>query len=195
MVNLDREKMAKSAGNIFMLHEALSQYGRDALIVYFCAGHYRQPLDFDHDRLNQARANVTRLREAARRLAAGPSPSWSGALRERFFAALAEDFNTPAALAVVFDWVREANRARGDGAGAVGDADLRAMLAVLGLENLLERAETEASSQVVELLDRRERARKAGDYQEADRIRARIAELGWEVRDSPSGPELLPARR
>jgi cysteinyl-tRNA synthetase len=66
---------------------------------------------------------------------------------------------------------------------------------VLGLENLLERAETEASSQVVELLDRRERARKAGDYQEADRIRARIAELGWEVRDSPSGPELLPARR
>jgi cysteinyl-tRNA synthetase len=195
MVNLDREKMAKSAGNIFMLHEALSQYGRDALIVYFCAGHYRQPLDFDHDRLNQARANVTRLREAARRLAAGPSPSWSGALRERFFAALAEDFNTPAALAVVFDWVREANRARVDGAGAVGDADLRAMLAVLGLENLLERAETEASSQVVELLDRRERARKAGDYQEADRIRARIAELGWEVRDSPSGPELLPARR
>jgi cysteinyl-tRNA synthetase len=194
MVNLDREKMAKSAGNIFMLHEALSQYGRDALIVYFCAGHYRQPLDFDHDRLNQARANVTRLREAARRLATGPSPSWSAALRERFFAALAEDFSTPAALAVIFDWVREANRARADGARAVGDGDLRAMLAVLGLENLLERAEMEPPSQVVQgLLDRRERARKAGDYQEADRIRARIAELGWEVRDSPSGPELLPA--
>ena len=56
-------------------------------------------------------------------------------LRERFFAALEEDFNTPAALAAMWDWVRQANRS---GAGEVGDGDLREMLGVLGLENLFE---------------------------------------------------------
>ena len=58
MVRLDRRKMAKSVGNIFVLREALAAYGRDALIMYFCAGHYRQPIEFDAERLEQATANV-----------------------------------------------------------------------------------------------------------------------------------------
>jgi cysteinyl-tRNA synthetase len=195
LVNLDREKMAKSVGNIFMLHVALDQYGRDALIAYFCAGHYRQPLDFDNERLNEARARVSRIREAARYLAPGASPPWSAPLRERFFAALADDFNTPTALAAVFDWVREANRARSEGAEFIGDGDLREMLAVLGLENLLERAEAEPPAKVLELLGQREQARGARDFAEADRLRERIRELGWEVRDGPTGAELVPAQR
>jgi cysteinyl-tRNA synthetase len=195
MVNLDREKMAKSAGNIFMLHEGVARYGRDALIAYLCSGHYRQPLDFDEDRLNEARRRVERIREAARGLEPGPSPSWSAPLRERFFDALADDFNTPAALAAVFDWVREANRAHGDGSEPVGDGDLREMLSVLALDNVLEAGELEPPAEVLDLLDQRERARGDRDYTEADRVRARIAELGWEVRDGPSGPRLIPARR
>jgi cysteinyl-tRNA synthetase len=195
LVNLDQEKMAKSVGNIFMLHEALDRYGRDALIAYFCAGHYRQPLDFDHERLSEARARVSRIREAARRLAPGVSPPWSAPLRERFFGALADDFNTPAALAAVFDWVREANRARAEGAEAVGDGDLREMLAVLALDGLLERREPEPPPELLELLERREQARRAHDFEEADRIREHIRELGWEVRDGPSGPELTPPER
>ncbi len=195
MVNLDREKMAKSVGNIFMLHEALAEYGRDALIAYLCAGHYRQPLEFDADRLAQARANVTRIAEAARQLTPGASPAWSVALRERFFDALAEDFNTPAALAAVFDWVREANRARANGSAAIGDGDLREMLSVLALENLLARADHDASAEVLELLELRDQARRAGDYARADSFRERIEALGWKVRDSPSGPELLPDRK
>jgi cysteinyl-tRNA synthetase len=195
MVKLDREKMAKSEGNIFMLHEALERYGRDALIAYFCGGHYRQPIDFDHERLSESQARVRRIEEAARGLAFGPSPSWSGPLRERFFAALADDFNTPAALAVVFDWVREANRARVAGAEVpVGAADLREMLSVLGLEDLLSRAQPDPSPEVLELLERREQARKARDFAEADAIRGQIAAAGWEVRDGPAGPELVPAR-
>ena len=75
MVRLDREKMAKSVGNIFVLHDALERYGRDALIMYFCSGHYRQPIEFDEERLAQASAQVQRIREAARRLIQGPSPS------------------------------------------------------------------------------------------------------------------------
>jgi cysteinyl-tRNA synthetase len=112
-------------------------------------------------------------------------------LRERFFAALASDFGTPAALAAVSDWVREANRA----SSAVGDADLREMLGVLGLENLLDVSTPEPPADVRELSDARERARQGRDYGEADRLRDQILALGWEVRDGPGGPEILPVSR
>jgi cysteinyl-tRNA synthetase len=190
MVRLQEAKMAKSVGNIFLLHEALDAYGRDALVMYFCGGHYRQPVEFDDERLAEADARVQRVREAGRRLQAGVSPPWSAPLRERFFDALANDFNTPAALAAVFDWVREANRSE---AGSAGDADLREMLVVLGLENLLSFDVAAPPERVLELLEARERARAARDYAAADKLRGEIAALGWEVRDSPSGAELLPA--
>jgi cysteinyl-tRNA synthetase len=190
MVRTDREKMAKSVGNIFLLHAALERYGRDALIMYFCSGHYRQPIEFDASRLEAATASVARVREVARRLGPGSSPPWSGPLREAFFAALREDFNTPRALACVFDWVREANRSE----GSVGDADLREMLEVLALGNLLDAGEApEVPDAARELVAAREQARKDRDWARADALRDQLRELGWEVRDGPSGPELLPA--
>ncbi len=183
------DKMSKSVGNIFLLHEALERYGRDALIVYFCSGHYRQPIEFGAARLESAQAGVARIREAGRRLFAGASPAWSPPLRERFLAALAEDFNTPAALAAVFEWVREANRA----SEPVGSDDLREMLGVLALENLLEATgEAEAPAAVQALAAERERARAARDFAAADRLRAEIRAAGWEIRDAPGGAELRP---
>jgi cysteinyl-tRNA synthetase len=190
MVRADREKMAKSVGNIFLLHQALAEYGRDALIMYFCGGHYRQPVEFDDARLASASASVQRVREAARRLTPGASPAWSPPLRDAFFAALRDDFNTPRALALAFDWVREANRSE----ESVGDADLREMLDVLGLENLLDLAEHAASPEALALAQERERARVARDWAEADRLRDELRAQGWEVRDGPKGPELLPLR-
>ena len=144
MIRLDETKMSKSVGNIFLLHQALDAYGRDALIMYFVGSDYRKPVEFDDERLDEAGARVERIREAARRLVPGPSPEWSAPLRERFFDALADDFKTPEALAAAFEWVREANRSE---AGA-GDADLREMLAVLGLDNLLDVPEAEAPAEV-----------------------------------------------
>jgi cysteinyl-tRNA synthetase len=189
MVRLDETKMSKSVGNIFLLHQALDVYGRDALIMYFVGSDYRKPVEFDDERLTESRARVERIREAGRRLTPGSSPEWSARLHERFFDALANDFNTPEALAAVFDWVREANRAP---AGS-GDADLRDMLSVLGLDNLLDVADTEAPAEVIDLRDAREAARAARDYAEADRLRDEIRAQGWEVRDGPDGPDLLPA--
>jgi cysteinyl-tRNA synthetase len=190
MVRLNEEKMAKSVGNIFLLHEALAAYGRDALIMYFLGGHYHQPLEFEPERLEEAGAFVQRIGEAARRLKRGPSLEWSEALREEFFDALARDFNTPAALASLAEWVREANRAP----EPVGDADLREMLSVVGLENLLEVSVPEPPAEVRELSDARESARARRDWADADRLRERMRSLGWEVRDGPEGPELLPVR-
>ena len=188
MVRLDRAKMAKSVGNIFVLHDALASYGRDALIMYFCSGHYRQPIEFDDERLTEATASVQRVREAGRRLAPGPSPDWSGPLRERFFAALANDFNTPAALAALFDWVREANSS----AETVGDQDLRELLGVLALKNLLDADARDQPEEIRQLAQAREQARAARDFAEADRLREQLRDQGWEVRDGPGGPELLP---
>ncbi|MEA2196090.1 MAG: cysteinyl-tRNA synthetase, partial [Solirubrobacteraceae bacterium] len=98
-------------------------------------------------------------------------------------------FNTPRALAAMWDWVREANRSQ----EPAGDADLREMLGVVGLENLLAPDTSEAPADVVELNNARERARAERDYAAADRLRAEMRALGWEVRDGPDGPELLPA--
>jgi cysteinyl-tRNA synthetase len=179
--------MAKSVGNIFLLHAALDEYGPDAVVMYLLSGHYRQPLQFSGERLQEAAARADRIREAGRRLVDGPSPQDMAPLRERFFDALADDFNTAEALAAVFDWVREANRREG-----VGRDDLRAMLAVLGLERLLEEAEPPAPAEVVELAQRRQAARAERDFEEADRLRDAIAEQGWEVRDAADGFDLLP---
>jgi cysteinyl-tRNA synthetase len=189
MVRLDQEKMAKSVGNIFVLHDAVERFGRDALIMYFCSGHYRQPIEFGEGPMEQAAAAVQRIREAGRGLIAGPSPGWSAPLKERFFDALATDFNTASALGAVFEWVRAANRADGE----VGDEDLREMLDIFALENLLDVESVHAPTEVIELMEARELARADRDYAEADRIRDELRALGWEVRDGPAGPELLPA--
>ncbi len=189
MVRLDRDKMSKSVGNVFALHEALGRYGRDALVMYLCGAHYRQPIEFDDERLEEAQARCARIREAGRGLTDGERPEWSGALRERFSDALAADFNTPRALAAVFDWVREANRQD----GPVGGGDLRAMLDLLGLANLVEREHVQVPGDVQELARERERARADREFARADALRDELLELGWEVRDGPDGPELLPA--
>jgi len=190
MVRLNSEKMSKSVGNVFMLGEALERHGPETLLMYFCSAHYRQPMEYDDNRLAEAQKRAGGIRNTARGLVDGPSPDWSGPLKDRFFDALANDFNTPRALAILADWEREANRSA---SGSVGREDLREMLDVLGLASLLDTRAEPVSAEAAALLDARERARGAREWAEADRLRDQLRELGWEVRDGPDGPELLPA--
>jgi len=188
MIQFTGEKMAKSVGNIALLHEVLAGYGAEAVVMYLISGHYRQPLAFSAAALEQAQANVKRIREAGRRLTAGDSPAALEPIRERFFEALARDFNTAEALAVLNEWIAEATAATREGAG---DQHLREMLGVLGLGGLLA-ASAQAPAGVRELAQRRERARSERDFATADRLRDEIAGHGWEVRDGGGGFELLP---
>jgi cysteinyl-tRNA synthetase len=190
LVRLDSEKMSKSVGNVFMLGEALERHGPLTLLTYFCGAHYRQPMEFDDERLTEAAARAEGIRNTARRLIDRPSPEWSAPLRERFFAALAADFNTPRALAVVSEWEREANRSP---QRTVGAGDLREMLDVLGLADLVETSAVAVPRDVVALRDARERARQERAWEAADSLRNELRRLGWDVRDGPSGPELFPS--
>jgi cysteinyl-tRNA synthetase len=189
MVRLEGEKMAKSVGNIFLLHEALDQAGRDALIMYFVSGHYRQPIAYSEDALAEAAASVHRIRDFARRLDPDAPAEGIEPYAERFFGALADDFNTPAARAALFDWIAEGNR-RLDAGERVGPGSLAEMLHVIGLANLLE-GEDEADAEAKRLMDEREAAREARDFAAADAKRDELAALGWTVRDTPAGPKLV----
>jgi cysteinyl-tRNA synthetase len=117
--------------------------------------------------------------------AAEPDP-FAAERSEAFLDALAEDFNTPRALAELFDLVAEANRREVAGAP---DAVVE-MLGLLGLESLAEGGE-EAGEEAKRLMAEREAARAERDFERADAIRDRLAALGWEVRDSAEGPRLV----
>ena len=191
MVRLEGEKMAKSVGNIALLHEALEQYGAQTLVMYFAGGHYHQPLAFSPDELDDARGAVATLRELIRRLDPGaPEPDGLADHAERFWDHLADDFNTPAARGVLFEWAREANR-RLDRGEAVGVGALGELLWALGLESLLE-AEEAAGAEAESMMAEREQAREARDFERADRLRDELVARGWQVRDTPQGPRLVP---
>jgi cysteinyl-tRNA synthetase len=191
MVELDAEKMSKSVGNIRLLGGALEAYGRDALIMYFVGGHYRGPLAFSEEALDEAARSVERVRDFVRRLdPEGPAPEGMDAYVERFFDALADDFNTAMARGVLFEWISEGNR-RLDAGERLGPGRLGEMLYALGLEDLLEPEDETADPEAERLLREREDARAARDFATADARRDQLAELGWEVRDTPQGPKLV----
>jgi len=174
MLRLAGEKMSKSLGNIVSLREALDTWGRETLLVYFLGGHWRKPIDYSDEVLQQAAAQAESFRNVFR------SESGEGGDWEAFAAALADDFNTPDALAVMHGW---------------RDHDLlRRGLEVFGLESL---GDVElAPAELEELARARLEARAQKDFATSDRLRDEIAEAGWEVRDVDAEPgyQLVPKR-
>jgi cysteinyl-tRNA synthetase len=191
MVEMDAEKMAKSVGNTRLLHGALEEFGREAFLMWMVGSHYRKPVTYTDETMEDARRAVARVREAVRRLGpdAPPAPELD-ALAERFFDELADDFNTPAARTVLFEWVGEANRRldRGEplGAGRLGE-----MLHALGLESLLAPQHEDAPEEVERMAAERDAARSARDFERADRLRDEVARRGWEIRDTADGARLV----
>jgi cysteinyl-tRNA synthetase len=171
MLEFGGDEMHKSLGNDVSLRHVLDTWGREAVLVYFLTGHWHGPLDFSDAAMAAASARAERFREVFRNPhEPAPSGAW-----ERFSAALEDDFNTPAALAVMHEW---------------RDHELlRRALNIFGLESLSEQAD--APREVAELAERRQKARAARDFDEADRLRAEIEAAGWEARDGPGGYRLV----
>jgi cysteinyl-tRNA synthetase len=190
MLQFGEEKMAKSVGNVRLLSDVIDEWGRDTLLALLTSGHYRKPLDFSDSTLEQAQDRVRRIRDLARRLGEGDPPPELHEQAERFWDALADDFNTAEAWARLSAWMAGANRGL-DAGGAFGPGELREMLWALGLDNLLDVDEA-APPEAVKLMEERQEARAAKDYARADEIRDDLAAMGWEVRDSAEGPQLVP---
>jgi cysteinyl-tRNA synthetase len=200
LVRFGEEKMAKSVGNVRLLRDVLDEFGRDVLVIYFLSGHYRQPLSFSSASLESAERSLERVLNFCRLVgrspgaAPGPGGAWDPAVvarRDAFFAALRDDFNTPQALAALFDLISEGNRRLEAGGSFAGAEDAVAeMLGVIGLDNLLA-PEAPAEEEALRMVEERERARRAGNFERADELRRALASRGYEVRDTGEGPVLV----
>jgi cysteinyl-tRNA synthetase len=186
LVQIDEEKMSKSVGNIFQLSEATDRYGGQTVVAYLISGHYRQPLAFSDEQLQEASARVERIRNYFRDAPSGDPDEFLRDRRQAFLDALADDFNTPQAFAVIFEIVAEGNKRELPGAREV----LTELLPLLGLDSLLQEDE-EAPAEAQSLLAEREEARKAKDFERADTLRDQLGEMGWEVRDEAGGARLV----
>jgi cysteinyl-tRNA synthetase len=195
-LTMNSEKMAKSVGNVRLVHDMVKEHPGEAIRLGLLNGHYRQPLDWNDETIPQARRQLDRLYGALRALADVPAESGVTAPPE-FVEALEDDLNTPQALAVLFDLAHQANTAGTDAAADRGriKAQLLDAASLLGL--LWQEPEAwfkwqPAGQQVDEgriqrLVDARTAAKKAKDFKEADRIRAELAGQGVVLEDVPGG--------
>ncbi len=195
-VRVNEEKMSKSLGNFFTVREILEGYRAEEVRYFILTSHYRSPLNYDEGQLRNARGALTRLYTALRGLAAA-EPAGGEAFHRRFAAAMDDDFNTPEALAVLFDLAREVNRLRADDAAraAALGAELRRLGGVLGIlqadaEEYLRGGVANgglADVEIESLIERRMAARAARDWAEADRIRDELSAAGVLLEDGANG--------
>ena len=198
-VQVDKEKMSKSLGNFFTVREILRRYQPEEIRYFILSSHYRSPLNYSDGNLDKARGALQRLYTALRdcEVAEGSDPE--AGYEQRFQAAMNDDFNTPEALAVLFELTRAMNRAReqGDSEAARLANTLQELAGRLGIlqsdpETYLRSRHSDSqqgpSNQDIDaLIARREQARVDRDWQEADRIRDQLNELGVVLEDGSGG--------
>lgn len=178
------DKMAKSDGSAFGLAVALDRWGPAAIVIWMLGAHYRQPLRFSSVLLDGAERRAGRLGARVRALDDGPLPEQARTHLADIDEALADDLNTPRALAALGRLLDEA-----DGSGR---AEVIGVLDLLGLGILTVEPLVEVGDDVRALADERTRARAAQDWPRADALREQLAGLGWQVTDEVGGSSLAP---
>jgi len=194
MVQINQEKMSKSLNNFFTIREVLKSYHGETVRYFLISGHYRSQLNYSDDNLNQAHSALERLYTALRDIT--PTACDDNDYKQQFRVAMDDDFNTPIALAVLFDLAKDINRTK------ESDAEKAAQLAgclielgnVLGLleqkpaEFLQGAGKDDAEAAIIEaLIGQRNQARQDKNWAEADKARDAINAMNIELEDGANG--------
>jgi cysteinyl-tRNA synthetase len=191
MVMVGDQKMAKSLGNFTTLKDAVDAYGPRAVRMAVLQSHYRSPVEIGDRELRAAGEAVARLDALARRARAGGIPGEApleDSAVAAFRNAMDDDFSTPEAMSVVFTLARDTNAAIDEGdteRAASGLATVRELTRAMGLE--LDDGSGQDDAEIDAQVERRDEARKNGEFTEADRIRAELAARGITLEDTPTG--------
>ena len=195
-VRVDSEKMSKSLGNFFTVRDLLKLYSPEVLRYFIVSSHYRSPLDYSQDNLDQAKSALDRCYTALRGVKSD-SAEIDGKAMARFNEAMADDFNTPDALSVVFELVRELNRSKEQGEQARAQmlaATIRQAASVLGVLQddaeahfQLETGEGLSAEEIEALIEQRKLARAEKRWGDADAIRDQLQEAGVVLEDGAQG--------
>jgi cysteinyl-tRNA synthetase len=194
-VQIDNEKMSKSLGNFFTIREVIAKYDPEVVRFFLVRAHYRSPINYSDVHLDDARAALTRLYTSLKDVVPDSAPlDWSEAHARRFSEAMNDDFNTPVAVAVLFELATEVNRTRDPSLAR----QLRALAGTLGLLGREPReflhkgagsldAEGLDAAAIEARIAARVAAKQAKNYAEADRIRAELLDAGVALEDKPGG--------
>jgi cysteinyl-tRNA synthetase len=202
-INIDNRKMSKSLGNFFTVREAAAKYGYEPIKFMMLSAHYRSPLSYSTEVLEQCRAALERMRTCRENLdfaktsadssKAEPSSEFLASLdarRLQFEAAMDDDLNTADAIAALFDLVRDCNihfaapKSERDVDAAIKLFDT--LCDVLGIL-YSKREPSDLDTQIQALIDERAEARKSRDFARADAIRDTLLEKGIQLKDTPEG--------
>ncbi len=194
-VRVDNEKMSKSLGNFFTVREVLKQYRPEIIRFFILSSHYRSPLNYSDESLNEAFSALTRLYTALRGVDVLEETPVDADYKARFEQAMDDDFNTPVALAVLFDLARELNKTKDSESqqAAVLAASLKQLASLLGLlqddPELFLKGETGDGDDddIEQQIQARIDAKKAKDWATADKIRNDLKVSGVILEDSPDG--------
>lgn len=187
-VRVDNEKMSKSLGNFFTIRTVLEKYDAEVVRFFILRAHYRSPLNYSDQHLDDAKSALTRLYTALRGASVEMTePDWQHPQAARFKVAMDDDFNTPEAIAVLFDLANEANKTKQPQTQAL----LKNLAAILGLlqrdpDEFLQ-GEVSESLDIEGLIQARLEAKKNKNFAEADAIRKQLAEAGVILEDTPQG--------
>jgi cysteinyl-tRNA synthetase len=200
LVQLGEEKMSKSLGNLITIKQALERYSPDAIRIFVLSSHYRSPLTYSEEALGAAEGGAERLQRAVSRDDTGGKGEALDAepYRKQFIEAMDDDFNTPQALAVLFDLARVINQAGDSGVGFSQAKEVLSGLAqdVLGLTlKPVELIEPQEEATIKKLVEEREKLRGEKKWQEADKIRAKLDEMGVTLEDTPEGTVIRAKRK
>ena len=203
-INVDNKKMSKSEGNFFMVRDIAKEYDLEAVRLFMLSAHYRNPVNFSRELIEQAKSSLDRLKNAKDRIEDTAENGSEGEVttefaellekhRQSFIEAMDDDLNTADALSVLFELIRETNiRFATGGAKKEAQAALVLLNELTGVLGILNKKDS-IPKEILDKADERQTARMVKDWKRADALRDEIAAAGYVVEDTPTGPKVKKA--